>query len=119
MNKNLAAIRTLADNSRDTWTVEYGHDLMVPFFLIPDALDYRGYRNPLNFDEDAATAYMVAAAVNTAGPMAAALQQLADMAEAVPEGAPEAVQLFARAIRNAVESIPEVTPQPVKGPFEP
>lgn len=118
MNKNLATIRTLAENARDTWTVEYGHDLMVPFYLIPDALGFRGYRNPLNFDEDAATAYMVAAAVNTAGPMAAALQQLADMAGAVPEDAPEAVQLFARAILGAVETIPEVTPQPAKGPFE-
>lgn len=119
MNKNLSAIRTLTASHKEPWTVEYGHDLLVPFYLIPDAtVSGGGYRETLDFGPDAAAAYMVAGAVNAAGPMAAALQQLADLAEAVPGDAPEGVQMMARAILNAVDTVPEIIPQPEKGPFE-
>ena len=72
----------------------------------------RDWQKNLNFEKDADAAYLVAAAVTTAGPMAAALQQLEDLANAAPLDASEDVKLFVRAIQNTVGTVPPVEEKP-------
>lgn len=115
MNKNLAAIRKLARYASSVrWAVDVGHrdDPRKRFFTIPWVISSGDWRRNLEFEKDDDAAYLVAAAVTTAGPMAAALQQLEDLANAVPLDAPEDVKLFVRAIQNAVGTIPLVEEKP-------
>ena len=115
MNKNLAAIRKLARYASERrWAVDVAHkdDRRKRFFTIPWFLSSGDWSKNLNFEKDADAAYLVAAAVTTAGPMAAALQQLEDLANAAPLDAPEEVKLFVRAIQNAVGTIPPVEEKP-------
>lgn len=119
MNKNLSAIRKLAEHARNrSWRVEAGHeyDPSKRFYTIPWVIQVKDGLSNLDFGKDAETAYLVAAAVQTAAPMAAALQQLDDLAAGVPADAPENVKLFARAIQNAVASVPDVVAMPSKDP---
>ena len=101
------------------WHVSDGHDALVHFHLIADAVDSPYGRNALNFDGDARTAYYAAAAVNTAPAMAASLISLSALAESIPNGAPEALREMAAAILDAVASVPEVRSTPKQFTQEP
>ncbi|MGK3708702.1 hypothetical protein [Arthrobacter sp. IK3] len=113
MNTNLEHITEMAAGAGNPdWHVSDGHDALKYFHLIADAVDSPYGRNALNFDADAPTAYFAAAAVNTAGAMAASLISLSALAESIPDDAPESLREMAAAILDAAASVPEVRPMP-------
>ncbi|MCC3299372.1 hypothetical protein [Arthrobacter caoxuetaonis] len=113
MSTNLERITDMAAAAGNPeWHVSDGHDALVYFHIIADAVDSPYGRNALNFDGDARTAYYVAAAVNSAPAMAASLISLSALAESIPDDAPDALREMAAAILDAAASVPDVRATP-------